>query len=130
MSLGMGAPLLIVGSSAGRWMPRAGAWMDGVKRLFGALMLALAAWMLSRIVPARWTLLLFVIPAIVAAIVLWSFVPVAHARRAIRSGDTHAHQRTRGSSPALWLARSAAVSVGLYALLLLGGAGRGAEDPL
>ena len=59
MSLGMGVPLLIVGSSAGRWMPRAGAWMDSVKRLFGALMLALAAWMLGRIVPARWTLLLF-----------------------------------------------------------------------
>jgi thiol:disulfide interchange protein DsbD len=130
MSLGMGAPLLIVGSSAGRWMPRAGAWMDGVKRLFGALMLALAAWMLSRIVPARWTLLLFAVPAIAAAIVLWSFVPVAHVRRAIRSGDRHAHQRARGAGAALWLARSAAVSVALYALLLLLGAGRGAEDPL
>ncbi|MFI4869742.1 MAG: protein-disulfide reductase DsbD [Steroidobacterales bacterium] len=133
MSLGMGAPLLIVGSSAGRWMPRAGAWMDSVKRLFGALMLALAAWMLSRIVPARWTLLLFAIPAIAAAIVLWGFVPVAQARRAIRSGDSHARRRghgASGASPSLWLARGAAVSVALYALLLLIGAGRGAEDPL
>ena len=107
MSLGMGAPLLVVGSSAGRWMPRAGAWMDSVKRLFGALMLALAAWMLARIVPARWTLLLFAVPAIAAAIVLWGFVPLAHARRAIRDGvDPAGNQRPapvgRCGSRAAW----------------------------
>ncbi|HEX2789721.1 MAG TPA: protein-disulfide reductase DsbD, partial [Steroidobacteraceae bacterium] len=131
MSLGMGVPLLIVGSSAGRWMPRAGAWMDSVKRLFGALMLALAAWMLGRIVPARWTLLLFAVPAIAAAIVLWGFVPVAHARRAIRAGgDRAGNQHSPGASPALWLARSAAVLVALYALALLLGAARGGEDLL
>jgi thiol:disulfide interchange protein DsbD len=131
MSLGMGAPLLVVGSSAGRWMPRAGAWMDSVKRLFGALMLALAAWMLARIVPERWTLLLFAVPAIAAALVLWGFVPVAHARRAIRDGAGGAgHSRAGGASPALWVARAAAVLAGLYALLLIVGAGRGAVDPL
>jgi thioredoxin:protein disulfide reductase len=131
MSLGMGAPLLVVGSSAGRWMPRAGAWMDSVKRLFGALLLALAAWMLARIVPARWTLLLFAVPAIAAAIVLWGFVPIAHARRAIRGGgDRAGHQPPPGASPALWLARAGAVLVALYAVVLLVGAGRGAEDPL
>jgi thioredoxin:protein disulfide reductase len=128
MSLGMGVPLLIVGSSAGRWMPRAGAWMDSVKRLFGALMLVLAAWMLSRIVPARWTLLLFAVPAITAAVVLWGFVPVGQARRAIRDGA--GEQRPPAASPALWLARMAAVVVALYALALLIGAERGAEDPL
>src|ERR1700733_397804 len=131
MSLGMGAPLLVVGSSAGRWMPRAGAWMDSVKRLFGALMLALAAWMLARIVPARWTLLLFALPAAAAAIVLWGFVPLGRARRAIRDRvDDAGNQRPPAASPALWLARSAAVLVALYALALLVGAGRGAEDPL
>jgi thioredoxin:protein disulfide reductase len=131
MSLGMGAPLLVVGSSAGRWMPRAGAWMDSVKRLFGALMLALAAWMLARIVPARWTLLLFALPAAAAAIVLWGFVPLGRARRAIRDGvDDAGNQRPPAASPALWLARSAAVLVALYALALLVGAGRGAEDLL
>jgi thiol:disulfide interchange protein DsbD len=125
MSLGMGVPLLIVGSSAGRWMPRAGAWMDSVKRLFGALMLVLAAWMLSRIVPARWTLLLYAVPAIAAAVVLWGFVPVTQARRALRDSSDGGR-----ASPALWLARGGALVVGLYALLLLVGAGRGAEDPL
>jgi len=131
MSLGMGVPLLIVGSSAGRWMPRAGAWMDSVKRLFGALMLALAAWMLARIVPERWALLLFAVPAIAAAIVLWSFVPVGHARRAIRDAAAGARpQRPGGATPALWLARGAALLAALYAVALLVGAGRGAEDPL
>jgi thiol:disulfide interchange protein DsbD len=131
MSLGMGAPLLVVGSSAGRWMPRAGAWMDSVKRLFGALMLALAAWMLARIVPARWTLLLFALPAAAAAIVLWGFVPLGRARRAIRDRvDDAGNQRPPAASPAQWLARSAAVLVALYALALLVGAGRGAEDLL
>jgi thioredoxin:protein disulfide reductase len=131
MSLGMGVPLLIVGSSAGRWMPRAGAWMASVKRLFGALMLALAAWMLARIVPERWTLLLFAVPAIAAAIVLWSFVPAGHARRAIRDAAAGAQaQRPGGAAPALWLARGAALLAALYAVALLVGAGRGAEDPL
>jgi thiol:disulfide interchange protein DsbD len=118
MGLGMGAPLLVVGSSAGRWLPRAGAWMDSVKRLFGALMLALAAWMLDRIVPSRWSLLLFAVPATAAAVVLWTFVP------AKRSGRTdHRH-------PGSLLARTASVLVGLYAVGLVIGTGRGSEDLL
>src|SRR6204780_5512527 len=64
MSLGMGAPLLIVGSSAGRWLPRAGVWRDNIKRLFGVLMLAMAAWMLARIVPDRGALVLYAVPAL------------------------------------------------------------------
>ena len=49
----MGAPLLIVGASAGKLLPKAGAWMDTVKKLFGVMMLAVAAWMLARIDPGR-----------------------------------------------------------------------------
>ena len=51
MSLGMGTPLMLVGASAGKLLPRAGAWMETVKNLFGVMFLAVAAWMLSRIVP-------------------------------------------------------------------------------
>ena len=47
LSFGMGTPLLVVGASAGKLLPKAGAWMDIVKRFFGVLMLAVAAWMLS-----------------------------------------------------------------------------------
>ena len=53
MAIGMGMPLLVVGASAGQLLPRAGAWMDTVKQAFGALMLAVAVWMLSRILPDR-----------------------------------------------------------------------------
>ena len=53
MAIGMGMPLLVVGASAGQLLPRAGAWMDTVKQVFGALMLAVAVWMLSRILPER-----------------------------------------------------------------------------
>ena len=64
MSIGMGTPLLIVGASAGKLLPKAGPWMDLVKKLFGVMMLAVAAWMLARIVPERLTLLLWAIPAL------------------------------------------------------------------
>jgi thiol:disulfide interchange protein DsbD len=117
MGLGMGAPLLVVGSSAGRWLPRAGAWMDSVKRLFGALMLALAAWMLDRIVPARWSLLLFAVPAFAAAVVLWSFVP---PKRGAASG----------MRPSILVARAASLLVAAYAVALLVGTTRGSDDLL
>jgi len=118
MALGMGAPLLVVGSSAGTLLPRAGAWMDAVKRLFGAMMLALAAWMLDRVVPARWSLLLYAIPAIAAAVVLWGFVP---PRRPGAAG---------GFRPSLWIARAASLLVALYGVALIVGTSRGSDDLL
>ncbi|WP_112991656.1 protein-disulfide reductase DsbD [Herminiimonas fonticola] len=51
MATGMSVPLLLVGVSAGALLPRAGAWMTGVKRFFGVLMLGLAIWMISPIIP-------------------------------------------------------------------------------
>jgi thiol:disulfide interchange protein DsbD len=52
MAVGMSVPLLLVGLSAGALLPRAGAWMEAVKRFFGILMLALALWMISPLIPA------------------------------------------------------------------------------
>jgi thiol:disulfide interchange protein DsbD len=52
MAVGMSVPLLLVGLSAGSVLPRAGAWMEGVKRFFGVLMLALALWIVSPVLPA------------------------------------------------------------------------------
>lgn len=49
LSMGMGIPLLVVGTGAGKFMPRPGSWMDAVKSIFGVMMLAIAIWMLSRI---------------------------------------------------------------------------------
>jgi len=51
MALGMSIPLLLVGVSAGSLLPRAGAWMESVKRLFGVLMLAMALWLVSPVLP-------------------------------------------------------------------------------
>lgn len=50
LSMGMGIPLLVVGTGAGKFMPRPGSWMDAVKSIFGVMMLAVAIWMLSRII--------------------------------------------------------------------------------
>lgn len=51
MALGMGIPLILVGASAGTLLPKAGAWMEAVKRIFGVLMLALAIWIVSPVIP-------------------------------------------------------------------------------
>jgi thiol:disulfide interchange protein DsbD len=63
MAVGMSIPLLLVGVSAGALLPRAGAWMDAVKRFFGVLMLAMAIWLVSPVLPgavqmALWAALL------------------------------------------------------------------------
>lgn len=57
MAMGMSVPLLLVGVSAGSLLPRAGAWMESIKRFFGVLMLAMALWMVSPVIPV-WTQML------------------------------------------------------------------------
>jgi thiol:disulfide interchange protein DsbD len=51
MALGMSVPLILVGISAGSLLPRAGVWMESVKRFFGVLMLAVALWMVAPVIP-------------------------------------------------------------------------------
>lgn len=51
MGMGMGVPLLLIGASAGKLLPRAGAWMDAIKAVFGVLLLGVALTMLERLVP-------------------------------------------------------------------------------
>jgi thiol:disulfide interchange protein DsbD len=70
LSLGMGAPLLAFGASAGRLLPRVGGWMNIIKHVFGVLLLALAVWMLERILPAALTLALWAALIIVSGIYL------------------------------------------------------------
>ena len=61
MSMGMGAPLLLVGAAQGKLLPKAGSWMVAIKSGFGFMMLGLAIWMLSRILPGSVTLALWAI---------------------------------------------------------------------
>jgi thiol:disulfide interchange protein DsbD len=68
LGLGMGAPLLLIGTSAGKLVPKAGAWMDAVKHFFGIIMLAMAIYMVSRFIPTVAAMTLFGILAIVSGI--------------------------------------------------------------
>ena len=68
LSMGMGAPLLVIGASAGKFLPKAGAWMDAVKAVFGVLLLGLAIWLLERVAPAAFTMALWAALIIVSAI--------------------------------------------------------------
>ena len=73
MSLGMGAPLLLIGLGAGKYMPRPGGWMDSVSKIFGIVMLAVAVWMLDRVLPANIVMFLWALLLIGAAIYLKVF---------------------------------------------------------
>ncbi|KMJ88405.1 protein-disulfide reductase [Achromobacter xylosoxidans] len=73
MAWGMGVPLLIVGASSGALLPKAGPWMDGVKRLFGMLLLATAWWMLIPVVPTWVQMTGWAFLAIVGAVMLRAF---------------------------------------------------------
>ncbi|WP_428717706.1 protein-disulfide reductase DsbD [Undibacterium curvum] len=72
IAIGMGVPLLLIGISAGSLLPRTGMWMEYIKRFFGVLMLGMALWMISPVIPAwvqmaGWALLLLAY----AAYLLW-----------------------------------------------------------
>ena len=77
LALGMGAPLLLIGTSAGALLPRAGAWMDGVKRIFGVMLLALAIWIIQPLLPVAAQMLLWGILLIFSAIYLHALEALA-----------------------------------------------------
>ncbi len=113
MSLGMGIPLIIIGTSAGKLMPRAGVWMDTVKAVFGVMMLAVAIWMLERVLPEiiimwLWALLIFV-----AGVYMGALTPI--------------HENTTGWSR-LW--KALGLILMLYASLLIIGASSGNKNYL
>ena len=68
LGIGMGTPLLLIGTSAGKILPHAGGWMDVVKSVFGVVMLAMAIWLLERILPTAATMTLIAILTITSAI--------------------------------------------------------------
>jgi thiol:disulfide interchange protein DsbD len=76
MSIGMGMPLLALGTSAGKLLPRAGAWMNTVKAVFGVMLLAVALWMADRILPGWLTLSLWALLFIASAIYMGALEPI------------------------------------------------------
>jgi thiol:disulfide interchange protein DsbD len=106
MAIGMSIPLLLVGVSAGSLLPRAGLWMESVKRFFGVLMLAMALWMAAPVLPGA------------AQMVLWAALLLGYGFYLLRG--------LRGHWAGLALG---AASVVLGATQLVGVAS-GARDPL
>ncbi len=112
LSLGMGAPLLLVGASAGELLPRAGAWMDTVKQVFGVMLLGVAIWMLSRILPGPLTLGLWAALAFVGG-----FVLLLRGDRTLRGGGD-------------LVRRGVGALAVVYGVIMLVGALAGRSDPL
>ena len=70
LGLGMGIPLIIIGMSAGRLLPKAGHWMEPIKYLFGVILIALAIWLMERILPDAVVLILWACLLIICAVYL------------------------------------------------------------
>ncbi len=76
MSLGMGVPLLLIGASAGTLLPKAGMWMEAVKKFFGVLLLGVAIWLISPVIPPVVHMLLWATLLIVSAMYLSAIDPL------------------------------------------------------
>lgn len=112
LSLGMGMPLLAIGASAGHWLPHAGHWMGRIKTIFGVLLLAVALWLLERILPAVATMVLWSTLLIVTATYMGALQPTVHGAPAWRT-----------------LVKGLGLVLLIYGVLLLVGVAAGGRDP-
>jgi len=76
LAMGMGVPLILFGVSAGKFVPRAGAWMEAVKAVFGVGLLGLSIWMLERILPGGVIMALWGVLAMSCGVYLGALEPV------------------------------------------------------
>lgn len=109
LSIGMGTPLIMVGTGGGHVLPRAGAWMDEIKRFFGVMMLGVAAWLAGRILDGSTTLMLYGLLAVAYGIYLG-------ALDATPEGGSR-------------LKRALSSLLALYGTLMIIGAAAGGSDP-
>ncbi|WP_431688737.1 protein-disulfide reductase DsbD [Hahella sp. NBU794] len=113
LSLGIGLPLLILGTGGTKLLPRAGAWMEHVKHVFGVALLGVAIWMLERILPPEATLTLWAVLIGVSAVYMGAFTNV-------ESGWSGWQKLSKGLGLVFFV----------YAVTLMLGAAAGANDPL
>ncbi len=78
MGMGMGLPLLLIGASAGALLPKAGAWMEAVQRFFGVLLLAVAIWIISSLIPLGVQMLLWAALLVLSAIYMQALDALPH----------------------------------------------------
>lgn len=112
LSLGMGVPLLAIGASAGHWLPQAGHWMERIKFIFGVMLLAVALWLLERILPTAVGMMLWATLLIVTATYMGALQPVIQGAPAWRT-----------------LLKGVGLVLLIYGGLLLVGAASGGRDP-
>jgi thiol:disulfide interchange protein DsbD len=113
LGLGMGVPLLLLGASAGKLLPKAGNWLNSTKAVFGVIMLAVAVWMLSRILPGNVIMMLWAMLLIFPAIYLSAVDPLPENSSGWRK---------------LW--KGLGLMMLAYGLLLLTGFSLGNSNPL
>jgi thiol:disulfide interchange protein DsbD len=113
MALGMGLPLILAASAARELLPKAGPWMESVKKAFGVMLLALAIWLVTPVLPVAVCMLAWAALLIISAVFLRALDPLPR----------HAHAWLR-----FWK------GIGVIALIagagLVIGALGGARDPL
>lgn len=113
MSLGMGVPLVLVGVGAGNLLPRAGRWMENTKRFFGFMLLGVAIWMVSPVLPAWAGMLAWAVLLLVGATFLRAFDPLPE-----------------NATAASRLGKSSGLLAAAFGALLLLGLASGGRDPL
>ncbi len=113
LSLGMGTPLLLIGASAGTLLPKVGSWMKAVRNLFGVLMLGMALWLITPIIPVSLQLALWAALLIVPAIFMHALDPLPV-----------------DAKPVLRFWKGIAIMLLITGLALLIGALSGAKSPL
>lgn len=113
MGFGMGIPLLIIGASAGSLLPKAGHWLNASKSIFGVIMLAVAVWMLERVIAPELTMLFWSMLCIIPAIYLRVLDPLPTI-------DSGWHKLWKGLGVILFF----------YGLLILIGLSSGSSNPL
>jgi thiol:disulfide interchange protein DsbD len=113
LGLGMGTPLIILGTSGASMMPKAGGWMDQIKAFFGILLIGVAIWLLSRFLDATLILAMWAVLAIVYSIYLGAIEPISQSQTGLK--------RT---------IKGIAVVILIYGVIALIGALQGNDDPL
>ena len=115
LAAGMSVPLMVVGGSAGEWLPKSGPWMTAVKRAFGVLLFAVAIWIVQPVLPAWAVLAAWGVLLLVTGFMLRPF---------------DAHHHSHAAAPRTWLKQALGVVALIFGSMQIVGAGSGGSDPL